>query len=116
MGHNPVRILYKGKNVGEDFIVHVHDQEGVKQYRKDSSVPLVEVCAQFKVFVTHQHGAQGVLDEASHAMLDSEFGTHTDDEVIKQIVLHGDVQNTKDVTAKGDKFSNKNDSKFIVNR
>lgn len=41
-----------------------------------------------------RQGAQGVLDHASHAQLDSEFGTHRDDDVVKKILEGGDMQTT----------------------
>lgn len=40
------------------------------------------------------HGAQGVLDNASKAMLDNEFGTHREEDCIQQILERGEVQET----------------------
>ena len=48
----------------------------VEKYRKDSSMPLVQVVDSYDIFVTHKHGAQGVLDRASHSQLENEFGTY----------------------------------------
>ena len=42
--------------------------------------------------VPSRQGAQGSLDTASHATLDNEFGTHVDEEVIKQIIEKGTLQ------------------------
>jgi hypothetical protein len=42
--------------------------------------------------VLRRHGAQGQLDEASKAVLDNEFGSHNEDEVIKQILTKGQIQ------------------------
>ena len=39
-----------------------------------------------------RHGAQGTMDGASNAALDNEFGTHDEDEVIKQILTKGSIQ------------------------
>lgn len=44
--------------------------------------------------VTRQ-GAQGILDEASNAQLDTEFGTHKIEDVMEQIMNKGEVQETK---------------------
>jgi hypothetical protein len=42
-----------------------------------------------------RHGAQGTFDSASKATLDNEFGTHIDDEVIKQILEKGALQESE---------------------
>lgn len=43
----------------------------------------------------NRHGVQGTYDEASQSVLDNEFGTHVDEEVIKQILEKGTVQESK---------------------
>jgi ribosome maturation protein Sdo1 len=55
--------------------VIVDSQEAVAKYRKDSSIPLVDVVNSFDVFVTNKHGAQGVMDRASKSQLENEFNT-----------------------------------------
>jgi hypothetical protein len=40
----------------------------------------------------YRHGAQGQLDEASKAVLENEFGTKNEDDVIKQILTKGQIQ------------------------
>ena len=40
----------------------------------------------------NRHGAQGTYDEASNSVLDNEFGTHVDEDVIKQILEKGTLQ------------------------
>lgn len=42
-----------------------------------------------------RHGATGRLDAASQYMLDNEFGTHVDEDVIKQILEKGDLKESK---------------------
>lgn len=42
-----------------------------------------------------RQGAQGTLDGASKATLENEFGTHVDDDVIKQILEKGTLQETE---------------------
>lgn len=39
-----------------------------------------------------RHGAQGVLDGASKAMLENEFGTSRDEECVRQILEKGEYQ------------------------
>ncbi len=43
----------------------------------------------------YRQGAQGTYDTASHAALDNEFGTHVDEEVIKQILEKGTLQESE---------------------
>lgn len=45
--------------------------------------------------VFHRHGSQGILDTASQQMLDAEFGTHKEEDVVKQILEKGTVQETE---------------------
>lgn len=45
-----VRVHYKGSN--DDFIVIVDSAQAVKDWKKDSSMPLAQVVGSFKVFVT----------------------------------------------------------------
>ena len=42
-----------------------------------------------------RQGTQGIHDAASNGALDSEFGTHKEEEVIKQILEKGTVQETE---------------------
>jgi hypothetical protein len=39
-----------------------------------------------------RHGSQGILDGASKAVLENEFGTSNDDEVVLKILEKGDLQ------------------------
>jgi ribosome maturation protein Sdo1 len=50
--------------------------DAVAKWRKDSSVPLVDVVDSFDIFVTNKHGSQGVLDRASKGQIENEFGTY----------------------------------------
>ena len=45
--------------------------------------------------VDDRHGAQGVLDTASNATLDNEFGSHNEDECIKKILEKGSAQESE---------------------
>lgn len=42
-----------------------------------------------------RHGAQGTLDAASKSTLENEFGTNNDDEVIKQVLEKGTLQESE---------------------
>jgi Shwachman-Bodian-Diamond syndrome (SBDS) protein len=39
-----------------------------------------------------RQGAQGILDRASHASMDSEFGSHKEEEVVTKILESGEMQ------------------------
>jgi ribosome maturation protein Sdo1 len=41
-----------------------------------------------------RHGNQGILDTASNAALENEFGTHVEEDVVKAILEKGTVQET----------------------
>jgi len=69
-----IKVYYKGDT--NDFVVIVESPEAVTRYRKDSSIPLVDVVNSFDIFVTNKHGAQGVMDRASKSQLENEFNTY----------------------------------------
>lgn len=50
-----------------------------------------------------RHGAQGTLDGASNAVMDNEFGTHVDEDVIKQILEKGTLQESEFAERQGRK-------------
>jgi len=77
---------------GEDFIVLVENAETLKKWKKDTSIPLIDVVNGFKIFTTHKQGAQGVLDSASKATLEDAFGTSNVDDAIKAILREGQLQ------------------------
>jgi ribosome maturation protein Sdo1 len=86
------KVLFKGEE--EDFIVFVDSAEDLKKWKGDRTIPLAQVIAGFKVFVTHKHGAQGVMDAASKATLENQFGTKNDEDAIIKILEKGEVQET----------------------
>ncbi|KAJ5823647.1 hypothetical protein N7447_005987 [Penicillium robsamsonii] len=98
------KIFYKGSS--DDFIVFVDDLEILKKWKTDRSIPLTEVLNGWKIFLTHSHGAQGVLDTASQSSLQNEFGTTKEEECIVKILEGGEFQAT---TAR-EREGSKNDS------
>ncbi|KAB2580869.1 putative rna binding protein [Lasiodiplodia theobromae] len=94
------KVHYKGKE--DDFVIFVDSEKAVQDWKQDSSVPLAQVVNGWKVFVTHKHGNQGILDTASNAVLDNEFGTHADEDVVKQILEKGDIQSVEEKGRSGD--------------
>ncbi|KAJ6114361.1 RNA binding protein [Penicillium sp. IBT 16267x] len=99
------KVFYKGKS--EDFIVYVDDLEILQKWKHDRSIPLSDVLNGWKILVSHSHGAQGILDTASKAALENEFGTKNEDEVMIKILEGGEYQPE---TTSG-RFGSTNDSK-----
>ncbi|KAJ5976312.1 RNA binding protein [Penicillium waksmanii] len=99
------KVFYKGKS--EDFIVFVDDLEILKKWRNDRSIPLSDVVNGWKIFVTHRHGAQGIMDGASKATLEDEFGSHREEDCMTKILESGEHQA---VTAR-EREGGKNDSR-----
>lgn len=50
-----------------------------------------------------RHGNQGELNRASKGQLEGEFGTSRDDDVVQQILEHGEVVETMSKEAKGNR-------------
>ncbi|MCJ1311061.1 hypothetical protein MMC25_004731 [Agyrium rufum] len=95
------KVHFQGKD--EDFIILVDDAQAVRDWVKDRTVPLAQVVSGFKIFITHKHGAQGVLDTASKATLENEFGTSNDEDCIIKILENGTVQETENSERQGPK-------------
>ncbi|KAJ5679850.1 hypothetical protein N7462_008094 [Penicillium macrosclerotiorum] len=95
------KIFYKGRS--DDFIVFVDDVESVKKWKDDRSIPLSDVVNGWKIFLTHSHGAQGVLDGASNAALENEFGTHNEDDCMIKILEGGEFQSNTAAERQGGK-------------
>ncbi|ODV91670.1 hypothetical protein CANCADRAFT_23328 [Tortispora caseinolytica NRRL Y-17796] len=83
-------VFYQGEV--EDFMVIVIDKESLMEWRKDNSKPLVEVVANFTTFTTKGGGSQGIVGTASKMVLENEFGTSKEEEVLKHILQKGHYQ------------------------
>jgi ribosome maturation protein Sdo1 len=88
-----VKVHFKGSD--DDYIVMAESVEAVNKWKEDKSIPLVDVVDSFDIFVTHKQGTQGVLDRASKSSLENEFGSSKEDDVVKQILERGEVQESK---------------------
>jgi len=95
------KIHFKGAD--EDFIIFVEDAKIAKDWKTDKTIPLAQVVSAFKIFVTHKHGAQGELNTASKSTLENEFGTHNEEDVIKQIIEKGSIQEVEGAERQGSK-------------
>ncbi|EGS18790.1 uncharacterized protein CTHT_0054000 [Thermochaetoides thermophila DSM 1495] len=88
---NHIKVHYRGHG-DEDFLVFVDNVEDYHKWLHDRSVPLSHVVSSFKVFTTHKHSAQGLLEGASKAMLENEFGTAREDDAVQKILERGTIQ------------------------
>eukprot|EP01103_Thecamoeba_quadrilineata_P003016 TRINITY_DN12851_c0_g1_i1.p2 TRINITY_DN12851_c0_g1~~TRINITY_DN12851_c0_g1_i1.p2 ORF type:complete len:117 (+),score=22.44 TRINITY_DN12851_c0_g1_i1:42-392(+) len=99
------QVIYKGKE--DHFIIFLDSEKDFEAWKSDSTVPLSSVVAGFKIFVSHKHGSQGILDEATRGQLESEFGTHDVDTVITRILREGELQHSKSQERHGEKNENR---------
>jgi len=95
------KVHFKGKE--DDFVVYVESSKIVADWKKNKSIPMTDVVNAFKIFVTHKHGAQGTFDTASKSTLENEFSTSNVDDVIKQILEKGDIQEAETSGRQGPK-------------
>ncbi|GAM87377.1 hypothetical protein ANO11243_054010 [Dothideomycetidae sp. 11243] len=94
------RVHYKGKE--DDFIVFAESSKAVSDWKSDRSIPLAQVVNGWKIFVSHGHGNQGVLDTASKSTMENEFGSHNEDEVIKAILEKGNIVESQSAARQGE--------------
>ncbi|KAI9882955.1 MAG: translational elongation factor EF-1 alpha [Watsoniomyces obsoletus] len=87
------KVHYAGKE--DDFIIFIDDVEEFQKWQKDKSIPIAQFISGWKIFVTHKHGAQGTLDGASNQLMDNEFGTHKEEEVVRMILEKGTVKESE---------------------
>ncbi|GAB7366161.1 hypothetical protein MBLNU230_g7723t1 [Neophaeotheca triangularis] len=102
------KVHHKGNT--EDFIVFVESAAELEAWKKDKTVPLAQVVSGWKIFVTHKHGNQGILDSASKGQLEDEFGTTKDDEVVTKILEQGTVVESEEHGRMGDRNATKGPS------
>ncbi|KAJ5220454.1 hypothetical protein N7468_009658 [Penicillium chermesinum] len=84
------KVFYKGKT--DDFVIFVDDLDILQKWKNDRSIALSDVLNGWKIFVTHGHGPQGILDTASNSQLENEFGTKNEDECMIKILEGGEYQ------------------------
>lgn len=50
--HTITKVHYQGND--DDFIVYAENKQAVQDWQKDRSIPLAQVVAGFKIFVSHK--------------------------------------------------------------
>ncbi|OJJ52085.1 hypothetical protein ASPSYDRAFT_214769 [Aspergillus sydowii CBS 593.65] len=86
------KVFYKGSS--EDFVIFVNNADIYQNWGRDRSIPLVNVVNSWDIFVTQKGGAQGILNRASKAMLENEFGTSNEDDCLTKILENGEFQSS----------------------
>lgn len=94
-GNSPqTQVFYKGSS-GDQFCIFVESVEELQKWKADSTIPMVDVVAGWKVLVP-EHGKQGVLNTASKQQLENEFGKDAkEDDIFKKILQEGSVQSSE---------------------
>ncbi|ORX52435.1 hypothetical protein DM01DRAFT_1408306 [Hesseltinella vesiculosa] len=82
--HDYTRMVYKGDS-GDQFYVVVNESM-VPKWRKDRSIPLVEVVQSFDIF-------SGPADRPSKGQLESTFNTANPDDIVPIILEKGTQKN-----------------------
>ncbi|CAG8636550.1 24836_t:CDS:2, partial [Racocetra persica] len=77
----------------EEFFVYA-DPDMVQKWRKDKTIPLVDVIQSFEVFEVYNGGREGIAGRPSNQKLENAFGTTNDMEIIQQIIQHGTIHST----------------------
>ncbi|KAL1922096.1 uncharacterized protein VTP21DRAFT_10738 [Calcarisporiella thermophila] len=86
-----VRIIYKDHDSGREFFVYANPGMAEK-YRKDKTIPLVEVLQSDKVFDVDQGGNTGQASSPPNSTLENTFGTKDRWSIAQRIVEEGDIK------------------------
>ncbi|KAI0053777.1 FYSH domain-containing protein [Auriscalpium vulgare] len=109
MGKSLTKIVYKpDPNATDVFLVIVDPVEFKKWKEGGYTIPLVSVLDSFEIFSSNQ-GSQGLLGRPSKQELDNVFGTHTDTDVVLQILEKGKEEAGDSITS--GKWASRNDTK-----
>lgn len=85
---NAVKVVYKSSDNTEFFVIA---NEGmVSKWRKDKSIPLIDVVQNFNVHIISNGGNTGEYITPSKGVLESNFQTSNTDEIVKKIVAEGE--------------------------
>ncbi|KAI9278555.1 ribosome maturation protein [Phascolomyces articulosus] len=87
----PSKITYRGDDNQEYFVVANKGMAG--RWRKDKTIPLVDVVQSFDVMTTTTGSETGEFVRPSKGALQSAFHTSNMDKVVEQIVEHGEEKN-----------------------
>lgn len=81
----------EGVSEHPNTMVLMVNTEVLDRYRKDKSIPLVEVVDKFEVFKYETPGKSGRLVHPSKTELKNCFGTTNETEIVEFMLEHGDL-------------------------
>ncbi|KAI9497447.1 ribosome maturation protein [Zychaea mexicana] len=87
-GENAAKIVYKGEN-GQEFFI-VANPGMAQKWRKDKTIPLIDVVQSFDVLTTTNQSSTGEAIRVANGVLESEFGTSNTDDIVRKIVESGE--------------------------
>ncbi|KAI4756417.1 hypothetical protein E4T52_11494 [Aureobasidium sp. EXF-3400] len=96
-----VKVHFKGSD--DDYIIFVESAQAVRDWKADKSNAIANFVGGFKVFVSHNQGTTGILDQAANSQLENEFGTDKVEDVIEQILEKGTILETENHARNGEK-------------
>lgn len=82
------KVVYKGSDGTEFFVIA--DSDMVSKYKKDKTVPLIDVVQSFEIFTTSTGSMQGEPVHPSKGVLESTFNTTNKDDIVKTIIENGE--------------------------
>ncbi|KAI8140974.1 ribosome maturation protein [Fennellomyces sp. T-0311] len=91
MSERATKVVYRGDGE-QDFFV-LANPGMVSRWRKDKTIPLVDVVQSFDVMTTSTGGETGEFVRPPKGILASAFHTSNMDKVVEQIVANGDEKN-----------------------
>ncbi|KAL1917604.1 uncharacterized protein VTP21DRAFT_3997 [Calcarisporiella thermophila] len=86
-----IRVIYKDQDSGREFFVFANPGM-VEKYRRDKSIPLVEVLQSDQVFDVDQGGNTGQVSTPSNGTLENVFQTNNRWDIARRIVEEGEVK------------------------
>ncbi|KAF7725559.1 hypothetical protein EC973_009514 [Apophysomyces ossiformis] len=89
-GEKAVKVIYKTNN--DEYFV-VANPGMVCKWRKDKTIPLIDVVQSFDVLTTASGGNTGQTVRPSKGSLESTFGTSNVDDIVRKIVEEGVEKN-----------------------
>ncbi|TFY71357.1 hypothetical protein EVG20_g1664 [Dentipellis fragilis] len=102
------KVVFKPSTTSSvSYIVIVNAPEYKRWKEGDTTIPLVEVVDSFDVYRSEQ-GNQGLLGRPSNQDLDTDFGTHKDDDVVTHILQNGKEESSEGIS--GTTWTSKNDT------
>lgn len=85
---NTVKVVYRGSENVEFFVIANADM--VAKYRADKTIPLIDVVQSFDILTTSTGGNTGEAIRPAKGLLESNFNTSNQDEIVKTIIEKGE--------------------------